>query len=128
MTVRGYADVEAVLVGWLGSELGVRVVTELPAILPAEIIRVSRFGGGRAEFPFDVASVDVDTFAATRRAAIQLGERVAFALMYDLPGLVSGGAIVLAAECVSAPSWAPYDNTNVRRSIASYRIRTHNPL
>lgn len=124
----GYGDIEKILTGWLASHLTVRTCTELPATLPAEIVQVVRFGGGRPSIPFDDAHVDVDCYAADRSSAHDLAERVAQALMHDLPGFTSGQVTALSAECLSGPSWAPYDNTSVRRYTAAYLVRTHNPI
>ena len=124
-----YVDVEKVLIGWLAEHFpDSRVCAELPNTLPARTIQVVRFGGGRPSVPFDEANVDIDSYAATRVEARTLAERVSDALMYELPGHSEDGAIFVAAECFSAPSWIPYDNTTVRRFTAAYRIRTHNPI
>lgn len=122
-----YGDVEAITVAWLAAQFdGVRVCTETPATLPAQVIQVVRFGGGRPSIPYDVATVDVDCYAADRAASKQLAEQVAHALVFDLPGYRAGTTAVLSVECLSAPSWAPWDNTTVRRTTAAYQIRTHN--
>jgi hypothetical protein len=124
-----YVDVEKVLIGWLSDRFpAARVCAELPADLPEQTIQVVRLGGGRPAVPFDDANVDIDCYAGNRMAARDLAEQVSHALMYELPGHVADGAIFLAADCFSAPSWAPYDNTTVRRMTAAYRIRTHNPI
>lgn len=124
-----YVDVEKTLVVWLATRFpSARSCTELPATLPPLVVQIQRFGGGRPEIPFDEATVDVDCYAPDRATARDFAEQVAHALMYELPGLKADGAIVLSAECLTAPSWAPYDNTNVRRITAAYLIRTHNPI
>lgn len=129
MTELVYGDVEQITVAWLASRiLDARTCTELPAILPAKTIQVVRFGGGRPGIPFDLANVDVDCYAADRATSKGLAERVAHALMFDLPGFTAGGTTVVSVECLSAPSWAPYDNTTVRRMTAAYQFRTHNPV
>ena len=124
-----YVDVEKGLIDWLAAHFpSARVCAELPAELPAQTIQVVRFGGGRPSVPFDEANVDIDCYAATREQARVLAEQVCSAVMYVLPGYKANGAIYLSADCFSAPSWAPYDNTNVRRMTAAYRLRTHNPI
>lgn len=125
----GYADVEALLVGWLAARFPtVRACTELPAALPPQTIQVVRFGGGPGAIPFDLAHVDIDCYAADRAGAHALAASVQAALMYALPGYSTNGSRVLSAECTSGPSWAPYDNTNVRRNTAAYQVRTANPI
>jgi hypothetical protein len=127
MTELLYGDVEAIAVPWLAARFtDARACTELPATLPAKTIQVVRFGGSRPELPYDLANVDVDCYAGDRAAAHLLAERVAHALMYDLPGYRVGGTTVLSVECLNGPSWAPYDNTSVRRMTAAYQFRTHN--
>lgn len=124
-----YGDVEQLLTGWLAGHLsGVRVCTELPATLPAQVVQVVRFGGTRPTIPFDLANVDVDCYTADRWSSHNLAEQVASLLMYTLPGTPLSGVTFLSAEPISAPSWAPYDNTNVRRTTAAYLIRSHNPI
>lgn len=123
-----YGDIELLLTDWLASQLSVRTCTELPATLTGDIVQVVRFGGTRPNIPFDLAHVDVDAFSATRASSRNLAERVCTALMYSLPGYSASGVRFLSAEPISAPSWAPYDNTSVRRSTAAYLIRTHNPI
>lgn len=124
-----YADIEKILVGWLAPRFPTaRLCTELPNTLAGDTIQVVQFGGAADEIPFADATVDIDTYALTRLQARVLSEQVRHAVMYDLPGTKVDGAIVLSAFNFSAPSWAPHDNTTVRRMNAAYRIRTHNPI
>jgi hypothetical protein len=125
-----YGDIEALLIDWLTPRFtGSRVCAELPATLPDSTIQVVRFGGGRPSVPFDLANVDIDCYGITRAAAHDLAEQVAHGLMFDLPGYwATDGTGVIGVACLSAPNWAPYDNTNVRRMTAAYQIRTHNPI
>ena len=124
-----YVDVEKALIGWLAVRFPTsRVCAELPADLPPLTIQVQRFSGGRPTVPFDIANIDVDCYAPDRVQVRELAEQVCHALMYALPRYVADGAIFLSADCFSAPSWAPYDNTSVRRMTAAYSIRTHNPI
>lgn len=127
------ADVEQMLVSFLDAQLsGVRAVTEVPASPSFEsslpIVRVVRTGGPR-RYAIDTATVVIDCFAKPnagdgtgRPAAKQLAQRVADALYLSLPGQkVAGGVVGHVAE-VSGPSWAPWDNTDVRRVVATYQI------
>jgi hypothetical protein len=103
------------------------VVTETPAnladVLP--VIEVTRFGGSDEVIVLDSANIDVDVYAATRDAARTLGEQVRTALRLHLPGYASAGAAVQSVTTISAPRWVPYDNTNLRRFNAAYRITIH---
>jgi hypothetical protein len=106
---------------------GYRVVTELPAGLGAvvadtPVIQVTRFGGSDSLLVLDDANIDVDTFGTTREAARSLGELVRSALRFDILGVSQDGGFVCAVSTINAPRWVPYDNTDLRRFVASYRI------
>lgn len=116
-----YADVERLLVAFLPGQLGgVRVLTELPAnladVLP--VVAVLRLGGTDASVAFDVATVDVDVYAASRAAASALAEQVRRALRFALPHTAG----VRHVQTLSAPAWRPYDNTALRRFGATYQL------
>lgn len=126
-------DVEQLLVAWLTGQLaGVRVLTETPASPAFEaalpIVKVVRVGGAR-RYAVDAPTVVVECFAAGstssqtgRPAAKALALQVAEALYMRLPGTPVAGAAVGHVAEVSGPSWAPWDNTNVRRVVATYQI------
>jgi hypothetical protein len=122
------APAEPLIRGWLAAQFPTaRVVTELPSnladVLP--LIQVARFGGASSDYVRDAANVDIDTFDVTRAAARLLGEQVRVAFLLHLPGYASGGAAVSSVADISAPRWVPYDNTDLRRFVASYRITIH---
>lgn len=122
-----YPDVERLLVTYLGGELGVRVVTDLPSnlqqVLP--VVQVGRFGGADDVRTIDNGSVDIDVYAAGRGASVALAERCRAALRFDLPGRVIGGVTVSRVRTTLGPAWRPYDDTtNVRRFGATYQITT----
>ena len=128
MTFTPLADAETLVRGWLATQFpGVRVVTEVPANLAdvVPLIQVSRFGGSDDTIVTDAANIDVDTFGATRDEARSLGGQVRSALRLHLPGYAAGGGAVQSVTTISAPRWVPYDNTNLRRFVASYRITIH---
>lgn len=121
--------VEPLVRDWLAEHFGAgyRVVTELPAglgtvVAATPVILVTRFGGSDSVLVLDEANVDVDTFGTTRDAARALGELVRSALRFKLPGVSTGGGFVAAVSTINAPRWVPYDNTDLRRFVASYRI------
>ena len=130
MTFTPLAEAETLVRGWLATQFPTptyRVVTELPANLAdvVPVIQVTRFGGADRFTVLDDANIDVDTFGATRDGARNLGGLVRSALILHLPGVQTGGGIVTAVSTISAPRWVPYDNTNLRRFVASYRITIH---
>jgi hypothetical protein len=124
-----YIDVERGLIGWLAERFpAARLCAELPNTLTGDTIQVVQYGGRADDVPFADALVDVDYYALTRLGSRQGAEAVRHALMYELPGQELGGGILLSVSNISAPSWAPHDNTSVRRTTAAYSVRTHNPI
>jgi len=127
-TFTGLVAAEAFVRTWLAAQFpSARVVTELPAnlgdVLP--VIQVTRFGGSDDFLTLDAANIDIDTFAASRDDARSLGEQVRTALRLHFPGYAAGGGAVQSVTTISAPRWVPYDNTGLRRFVASYRITIH---
>ena len=128
------ADAETLVRGWLATQFPAptyRVVTETPADLGAvPTIVVGRIGGSSQDITLDNARVDITTFADTsgssaRANARALAAQVRTALMYHLPGQVTGGGAVTRVAEESAYHYVPYDNTNLRRFEATYRITIH---
>lgn len=116
---------EHVVVAWLDADLtGVRVVTETPKNLATEVplVQVVGIGGSDSVLTLDTATIDVDAFALTREAARDLAERARTSMRVTLPGRTVAGAFVARVETVSAPKWVPYDNTALRRFVATYRV------
>lgn len=134
MTFTGLVSAESLVRGWLATQFPspIRVVTELPADLAAsQVIQVTRFGGSDDLLVLDTANIDIDVYAAatntvggasSRSAAETLAEQVRTALRLHLPGVSTGGGFVASVTTISAPRWVPYDNTALRRFVASYRI------
>ncbi len=129
------AEVEPLLRHWLAGHFGAgyRVVTELPAelgvvVAATPLILVTRFGGSDELLVLDDANVDVDTFdvahdgSTARENARTLAERVRSALRFTLIGASQDNGFVAAVSTINAPRWVPYDNTDLRRFVASYRI------
>jgi hypothetical protein len=123
----GSVDIEVELVAWLGAELSVRVVTELPAtladILP--VLLVQRVGGDDDTFRLDRALIDVDAYATTRAEAAGLAGSARSRLVAALRGTTTANAVFGRASTVQAPAWRPYENTNLRRIGATYEIFFH---
>lgn len=120
-----YADVEALLVGWLGAQLTVRTCTELPADLTGAlpVVQVDRIGGADRDVSLDIATVDVDCYALGRLAAAQLAARARTALLHALPGTTAAGGVVVRVQTLSAPASRPYDTTSaVHRCGGSYQL------
>lgn len=128
------ADAETLVRGWLATQFpspAYRVVTESPADLGAvPTIVVGRIGGSSPVVTIDAARIDITCFdaidgTAPRQKARSLAAQVRTALMYHLPGQVTGGGAVQSVAEESAYHFVPYDNTNVRRFEATYRITIH---
>lgn len=121
-----YQGIEALLIPWLSSTLGVRTLTDLPADLQAvlPVVQVVRVGGpSNDDNPrFDMPTVSVDSYGADRDAATQLALDVDEALRVTLPGVTTGGATVSRVQTITGPSWRPYDDLLLRRMGASYRL------
>lgn len=125
----GTVPPEKALINWLAARFAdARVVTVTPDKLADALpcIRVTRFGGGRESFPaFDRPNLDVDTFHSTRDLARSFAQEVGDAILFELPGQMIDGATFLRTREFSGPSIAPWENTNLRRFVASYSIRIH---
>lgn len=122
-----WPDIEVELVTRLSSVLGVRVLTDLPAsldqILP--VVQVQRIGGSDDGFRLDRALIDVDVYAATRGGASLLARQAHSALVVGMRGLATSAAVFGRVSTVSAASWRPYENPNLRRFGATYELFVH---
>lgn len=121
-----FGGVEALLIGWLPSQVTARALTDLPATLASDVpvVQIVRVGG-----PSDdndptlvAATVSVDCFAADRIAAITLSQQVDDAFRKALPGTLAGGASVTKVRTLTGPSWRPWNDTQVRRVGATYQV------
>lgn len=101
-----------------------RVVTETPGNLADVVpcIEITRYGGGDDVYTLDVANLDVDVYHSSRAAALDYAEQVRTSLRLHAEGQQVNGALIAQVATLSAPKWVPYDNTNIRRISASYRI------
>lgn len=123
-----YAIAETVLTTWLKAAFPLaRVVTELPANLATVVpcIQVTRFGGADDVITLDAAHIDIDCYTVDRTTARVLAEQVRTSLRLQLPGQIVAGGTVALVSTISAPTWTPYDNTALRRFVASYRVVIH---
>ncbi len=122
-----YVDIERVLVGWLGSRLNCRVVTDLPANLAQQVplLQIGRYGGADIAPGLDVVDLDVDAYGPDRGSAVSLAEKARHALRFTLPNQQINGAVFARVNTIDAPSFRPYDNTDLRRFGASYRLYVH---
>lgn len=100
----------------------VRAGTTLPSDLDAKLpfLRVTLVDDPDDAFTRQ-ALVDIDIFAASRAVAYALGEQTR-GLMLSLRRL--GGVTIDQTLTVSGPKRVPWDNTNLRRVLATYRIST----
>lgn len=122
---------EQVVRTWLANDPllnGVRVVTELPSGLAGDVplLQVTAIGGIDYAYRIDDARVDVTAWAGTREAARVLAEQVKTSLRLRAQGSTvttpEGRAYVAHVETTSLPKWVPYDDTDVRRFEATYRV------
>jgi hypothetical protein len=122
-----YVPAEQALAVWLGSQLSVRTVTELPAnlatVLP--LVHVVRVGGSEVIRTLDEAVLDVETFALGRDVSRSLADQVRHTLRYVLPGQRLGTGVATLCDVVSTPRWLPWDDTGLRRFGATYRVVIH---
>lgn len=125
-----YQSPERLLIGWLATEMGVRVVAETPANLATVVplLQVTGIGGSDFTPTFDSCNVDVDSYAASRGESEDLSNRARQALMFTLPRTILGGvggAVVASVRTIMRPTWTPYDDTDLRRFTASYAVVLH---
>lgn len=118
-----YADVETLLVTYLAS---IPTVTGVSVDLPHNVltrlpfIQVNRVGGSD-NYITDSATVDVDTFHATRAGASALA-RAVHAAMMRLRHTAVNGVLVDSVETITGPLWINYDDENLERYVATYSI------
>lgn len=122
-----WADPELLVIAALDG-LDVLVTTEVPADpdgayswLP--LVRVQCFGGGELDRATDLFRVDVDCFAASKAAALQLASAVRQRLL-NCP-IATDRGVLDRVTTSTRPNEVPYgDPTRVRRYTAQYAGRT----
>lgn len=121
-----YSGVEALVVPWLTSVLGVRCVTETPSDLAAQVPvhRVVSAGGAvDAGVPsFVNPRVSVDSFAVGYGPAAAAAEAAKRAMLVSLPRQTLAGCTVTRVELQSGPVWIPYADTSLRQFSATYLL------
>lgn len=125
-----YANAKSLVRLWLSEQFPTaRVVTRIPSNLESvcPLIVVGRIGGSVRAFVLDDANIDITCFdvgdSSSRETAVDdFAESVRAALLWQMPGAALAGGVVCSVLENTAPRQVPYDNTNVRRSEASYRI------
>jgi hypothetical protein len=122
-----YLPVEQLLAAWLGAQLSVGFYTELPANIASSVplIQVVDIGGTETVRTFDEVLLDVETFAIGRAASRDLSAKARHALRYVLPGQRLGTGVAALCDVVTSPRWLPWDQTDVRRFGATYRVVIH---
>jgi hypothetical protein len=125
-----YADVEKVLIGYLADALTVRCVTDLPSNLAdvTPIVQVTRIAGKDTYPTLEAVMVDIDVYAEDRGAANVLSEEIRSELRFTARGQVVDGAVIGLVETLLGPTWRPYENANIRRVGATYRVMIHSQL
>jgi hypothetical protein len=122
-----FVDVELMLTTYIRTRQGCTAAVDVPANLVAAVpvAVVRRIAGADTILTLDQAVVDVDVYAADRAAARLLSDQIRSDFRLHLSGYVFGGGVVAKVETSSGPVWVPYDNTNVRRYTATYRVTVH---
>lgn len=133
-----YANAKSMTRAWLAETFPTaRVATRIPSNLMDlfsgegavnAVIVVGRIGGSIRDYVLDDASIDITCFSpgdgsTTLETAVDdVAEEVRAALLWQFNNAQVSGGVVRGVTETSAPKQIPYDNTNVRRSEASYRI------
>lgn len=116
-----FPDVETAVMDlleqWYGVETGTTTPSDLAAIVP--FVRVSLVAG-RDDRVTDYSVVDIDVFTQTRQQGYDLAEGIRTRLL-DGPHQ-SGTVVIDKVRTETKPFQAPWDDTNVRRRLATYRI------
>ncbi|MFJ2702975.1 hypothetical protein ACIO3R_07220 [Streptomyces sp. NPDC087428] len=122
-----WADIELAVISGVRARLpGARVTDELPDKLETRLPLVwVRVMGGGDDRVTDTATVDVQTFAATRAAMWELAEQARTAVHALAATHDSGQRVVIDDVTTAArPAEVPYGNPGVRRAVASYEVAT----
>lgn len=125
----GSVDAEVEVIGWLTTRVpdGTVVRNELDNSLLSELptVQVQRVAGDDDGHRLDRALIDIDVYAANRSAAATLAATIRGLLLTQLRGSATENAVFGMIRTVSAPSWRPYEDLNLRRYGATYEIYFH---
>ncbi|MGH3584920.1 MAG: hypothetical protein ACRDQ0_01235 [Pseudonocardia sp.] len=130
MGVVGSVDIELDLIVWLQAKTGPDVVVrdEVDNNLLNELptVQIQRLPAGDDDgFRLDRALVDIDVYAATRAAALELAGMVRGWLLTELRGSATARAQYGRIRSSPPPAIRPYENTGLRRAGATYEIYSH---
>ncbi len=125
------ADIEAILVDWLEAALQVRFVTQLPDSLETPgnlpIGHLYESHGFEAYPTIDISTVDVDVYGADLHDTKVLAEAVRTQFLRHLIGVVFDGGLtsVNKVRNNAKPTRLPYDNPEICKLGAEYRLHVH---
>ncbi|WP_328631973.1 hypothetical protein [Streptomyces sp. NBC_00356] len=122
-------DVEAALIAAATPRFATAVVRdELDNKLLEELptIQIEQIPGGEDDgLRLARALVDVNTYAATRAAALALANEVHAWLTGELRGSTTSMAVFGRISPITLPAVRPYENTALRRVGATYQLFFH---
>lgn len=121
-------DVEALLVTWLEASIeDITASTETPSDLDTRLpwLLVRRVGGPYDGYRLDQPTVDIAVYDSTAPAASAIAAQVQVLLHEQLARNKTGTVVVSRVQTVTGPHWVPYDNPNMRRYEATYRLTVH---
>lgn len=124
MTEADFPDIEKALVGYLGSLAATGDQT--PESLDRPFIRVQRVGGFDDGLT-DRARVEIATYAPTRRESQALAEQVR-QTMHACDSTDAAGVHIDHVMTEAQTGRTPYENEDVRRVAAIYRLSVRRPL
>lgn len=123
-----FAPIESMLVGWSTAQFpDADSCTETDDDLVEQLPVIQWFlvDGVAGVITMDTARMDYDVFHATRTQAEQLAGLVRAAILYKLPGYISGSFVVTDVDEISRPGWRPYGNKKLSRYGGTVDVTTH---
>ena len=125
MTALIEPDAQLIAYEVLHAALSAKVVGETPSDMGAAdlpVVRTFRIGGpGDTYGVFDSPTVAVHAFAATQQQANDLCRQAMQAFM-NARGDTYANGVILRVRKLSGPSWAPYDNQDVRHAVTLLQL------
>lgn len=117
------ADVEAMVVFFLTTKLGVKVGTRVPNPRPDTFVRAWRSGGAASNRVLDVAQVTVTSWAESTTAASELAQRCRHVLLNDHSGMT----LVRGVEESGGLYYDPDVDTGADRYTFTVTLRVRAP-